>query len=169
MFLTGKKSIKQVFSDAATAIGKAWDKVKGEVKEPIKFVIQTVLDDGILGAFRKIGGLVGMKTGGWHVGLPKGWDTGGYTGPGAKMKPAGIVHADEFVVKKSSRCRFERDNPGALDYINKNGKLPGAAHGAIKGYAEGGKVGEPPKTKTVGSKIISWVLDAAAKKAQSAL
>ena len=43
------------------------------------------------------------------------------------MQPAGIVHADEFVIRKESRARIERDAPGLLNQLN--------------GYAAGGLVG----------------------------
>ncbi|MBR7191918.1 phage tail tape measure protein [Gordonia sp. SCSIO 19800] len=61
-----------------------------------------------------------------------GYSDGGYTGPGGKHQPAGIVHADEFVVKSESRAQLERTHPGWLDYMNRTGALPG--------YAEGGQV-----------------------------
>lgn len=64
--------------------------------------------------------------------LPKGWATGGYTGRGGKYEPAGIVHRDEFVVRKEARQRFERENPGFLDHVNRTGRAPG--------YAGGGRV-----------------------------
>jgi TP901 family phage tail tape measure protein len=57
---------------------------------------------------------------------------GGWTGPGGKYDEAGVVHADEFVVKKESRRRIERQAPGALDAMNATGRLPG--------YAAGGRV-----------------------------
>jgi TP901 family phage tail tape measure protein len=60
---------------------------------------------------------------------------GGWTGPGAKYQPAGTVHADEFVIQKASRQRFERNHPGDLAYLNKYGELPG--------YAGGGQVRWP--------------------------
>jgi TP901 family phage tail tape measure protein len=58
---------------------------------------------------------------------------GGWTGPGSMWQPAGVVHADEFVVKKPSRQRFESRHPGTLDHINATGELP-------PGYARGGQV-----------------------------
>jgi hypothetical protein len=58
---------------------------------------------------------------------------GGWTGPGSKYQPAGIVHADEFVIQKSARQKFERDHPGVLTAINQTGELP-------HGYAGGGQV-----------------------------
>jgi TP901 family phage tail tape measure protein len=56
---------------------------------------------------------------------------GGWTGPGSKYQPAGLVHADEFVIQKESRQRIERANPGALDYMNRQGRIPGYARGGI--------------------------------------
>lgn len=62
------------------------------------------------------------------------YDTGGWTGPGAKMQPAGVVHADEFVLRKEATNRLRsRFGLGFLDHMNRTGSVPG--------YAEGGLVG----------------------------
>ncbi|MFB9238679.1 phage tail tape measure protein [Plantactinospora siamensis] len=68
----------------------------------------------------------------------KGYSEGGWTGPGATMEPAGVVHADEFVIKKSSRQRIESAAPGLLDQMNATGQAPG--------YAGGGMVWPYPMT-----------------------
>lgn len=68
------------------------------------------------------------------AGVP-GHSEGGWTGPGGKYEPVGIVHGDEFVVQKSSRMRIERTQPGLLDYMNRYGEVPN-----LGGYAKGGKV-----------------------------
>ncbi|WP_186370527.1 phage tail tape measure protein [Enterobacter sp. DE0047] len=59
------------------------------------------------------------------------YDTGGYTGPGGKYEPAGIVHKDEFVFTKEATSALGVDNLYAL---MRN------AHG----YASGGIVGRAP-------------------------
>lgn len=59
-----------------------------------------------------------------------GFSEGGWTGPGSKFKPAGIVHAEEFVVRSEVVKR-----PGVramLEALNEG-----------RGYAEGGYVGLP--------------------------
>jgi tape measure domain-containing protein len=59
--------------------------------------------------------------------------TGGWTGPGSKFKPAGIVHANEFVL----RSEITRQ-PGVLQFmqaLNRDGLR------ALRGYASGGLVG----------------------------
>lgn len=63
------------------------------------------------------------------------FDRGGWTGPGPKMQEAGIVHADEFVVRKESRQRIEEQAPGLLDRMNQTGAVPKGY-----GYAGGGIV-----------------------------
>lgn len=69
----------------------------------------------------------GGTFGGGSVGNPLGYSEGGWTGPGSKHDPAGIVHAGEFVVKKSVV-----EQPGVRGFLeNLN----------TKGYANGGYVG----------------------------
>lgn len=67
-----------------------------------------------------LGGLVGVLTGGsggWAATVTKGFASGGYTGDGARMQPAGIVHKGEFVVNasatKQNRALLEAMNSGA--------------------------------------------------------
>jgi TP901 family phage tail tape measure protein len=60
-----------------------------------------------------------------------GFAGGGWTGPGAKYQPAGVVHADEFVVNKSARAPLENARPGGLDYMNRTGQWPGYAAGGM--------------------------------------
>lgn len=57
------------------------------------------------------------------------FDVGGWTGPGPKMQPAGIVHADEHVIRKESRHSLESARPGGLDYMNQTGRWPGYDRG----------------------------------------
>lgn len=72
---------------------------------------------GIFGAL--LGGLFGFSEGGW-------------TGPGTKHQPAGVVHADEFV--------FSKQATRALGVRN----LEAMHQAAKRGYAEGGLVAETP-------------------------
>ena len=61
-----------------------------------------------------------------------GFSEGGYTGPGGKFEPKGVVHGGEVVIRKEVV-----DQPGMKDYLiglNRSGK---------PGYASGGFVGSP--------------------------
>lgn len=76
---------------------------------------------GLFGSL--LGGLLGFAEGGW-------------TGPGGKHEPKGIVHGDEFVFSKSAVRKIGVAN---LDAMHR---------GALKGYAEGGFVGATPALRT---------------------
>lgn len=69
------------------------------------------------------------------------WATGGYTGPGGKFDPAGVVHAGEYVlrqevVKQAGMRAF-------LDSLNRKGVK------ALRGYSSGGAVTRIPRTGRV--------------------
>lgn len=61
-----------------------------------------------------------------------GFAGGGWTGPGGKFKPAGIVHAEEFV----TRSEVVRQ-PGALAFLARFNRV---GMQALRGYASGGLV-----------------------------
>ena len=67
---------------------------------------------------------------------PQGFADGGWTGPGSKYQPAGVVHADEYVHPK----RIVQE-PGALSFFEKV-RRSGFQNTIrrMRGYAEGGLV-----------------------------
>ena len=67
--------------------------------------------------------------------LGAGFSSGGWTGPGTKFQPAGIVHADEFV----HRQEVVRQ-PGALAFLTRFNQIGMAALKGWHGYAYGGLV-----------------------------
>ncbi|WP_429138967.1 phage tail length tape measure family protein [Aminobacter sp. BE110] len=66
------------------------------------------------------------------------WSGGGYTGPGGKYQPAGVVHKGEYVFDQASVRAA--GGPAALDTLRH----------AIRGYANGGYVGLSPRTARLG-------------------
>lgn len=126
-------SVPGKFEEAKNGIKSAWDKVKDVAKAPIRFVVNTVLNDGLISGFNTmVAWLPGVKELP-KISLPKGFARGGYTGPGSKYQEAGIVHADEFVIRKESQNSISRAMPGLLDAMNKYGAK-------ALGYASGGLV-----------------------------
>lgn len=77
------------------------------------------------------GGLFGSLLGGLF-----GFAEGGWTGPGSKYQPAGVVHADEYVFSKQAVRKIGVAN---LDAMHR---------GALKGYATGGFVASAPALRT---------------------
>ena len=119
------RTIPDAFRSAVDSIGRFWNSIVDVVKKPVKWVLQTVVNDGFIRNFNNLAGTFNIGK------IPEinlsGWATGGYTGRGGKYEPAGIVHRDEFVIRKEARQRFERENPGVLDHLNRTGELPAAA------------------------------------------
>ena len=114
--------VPTAFNQGVNAIKAFWDNLVNVVKQPVRWVLDVVVNQGFIRHFNNLAGTFGINK------LPEvslaGWATGGYTGRGRKYDVAGVVHRDEFVIRKESRQRFERENPGVLDYLNKTGTLP---------------------------------------------
>lgn len=121
-----KETIPKAFETGVSAIKRAWEKIQDVAKAPVRFVINTVINDGLIAGFNNIARPLGVKELG-RVALPAGFADGGYTGPGHKYKPAGIVHAGEYVFTKEQTQRAGVGNLAALA-------------GSLTGYARGGIV-----------------------------
>ncbi len=143
-----KQAIESLFGmggDALMSIVDGSAKAEDAVK---KLAIQLALaaaQAALLGS----GPLAGIFSGGGFVGGISGtamsavmggagglYDKGGYTGPGGKYQPAGVVHKGEYVFSKAA---VDRIGVGNLEAMHRN----------LKGYAEGGFVAPSvPKLKS---------------------
>lgn len=100
----------------------------------LREIAQMILKQMIFNAIKAASSAMGYSDGG----LVTGFATGGYTGAGGKYQPAGVVHKDEFVIRKESTSQ-----PGAKEFLwsfNQNGM---EALNKFKGYADGGLVDAP--------------------------
>jgi tape measure domain-containing protein len=85
-FKKGLSVLGDAFGTAVSAIKTAWDKIQDIVKAPIKFVIQTVLNGGLIKGFNWLS----EKVGGPHIDdIPLPFATGGVT-PG--WSPGRDIH-----------------------------------------------------------------------------
>ena len=69
-------AIGDAFDTMKDAVGKAWDGVKDKAKAPIRFVVETVVNDALIGNFNKLAGKLGVETLP-PVSLPYGFARGG--------------------------------------------------------------------------------------------
>ncbi|UEJ84016.1 tape measure protein [Brachybacterium halotolerans subsp. kimchii] len=132
-------NLKTGFKGLKKSILNAWDGIKSGMKKPINGIIN-IYREHIKTPFNSVinkilGGKAGKK---WNLPDMQPFATGGWTGPGSRLQPAGVVHADEFVVKKSSRRGIEKQAPGFLDQLNTHGARALTRMGM--GYASGGRV-----------------------------
>jgi|GEM_PF-3278602 len=124
-----RDKVAPAFKTGVDAVKRAWDGLIEVAKAPVRFVVNTVINDGLIGAFNSVAGWLKMdnlKI--QRVALPQGFATGGWTGPGSKFQPAGVVHADEFV--------FTKEQTRAAGV----GNLYALAATLDRGYAKGGYV-----------------------------
>lgn len=132
MFDRVTDGVKDAFTGLRDSVKKSWEKIRDTAKAPIKFVVQDIIRDGIVKKYNTVAGTFGVG----KIDEKKftvGWSSGGYTGPGSKYTPAGIVHADEYVIRKESQNDLRRKAPGLLDALNQHGAK-------ALGYAGGGLV-----------------------------
>ena len=119
-WVDGTKSASQAFKEFASSF--------------LREMAQMILKQMIFNAVKAASKYFGFADGG----LVTGFATGGYTGAGGKYQPAGVVHKDEFVIRKESTSQ-----PGAKEFLwsfNQNGM---EALNKFKGYAAGGLVDAP--------------------------
>ncbi|KQO87341.1 hypothetical protein ASF33_02405 [Methylobacterium sp. Leaf92] len=126
--------------DAATALSNAFGNAADRL-------IAKVMDSAISSAFGAMGGGSGGGIGGFLSGLfgggnatgatlysspaGPGFSTGGYTGAGGRLEPAGIVHKGEMVWSQADVARV--GGVGIAEAIRRG----------LPGYAAGGPVGAP--------------------------
>ncbi|AZS11714.1 tail length tape measure protein [Arthrobacter phage Maja] len=120
------KTIPKAFENGVGFIKTAWEKLQEIAKAPVRFVVNTVINDGLINGLNGIGGFLGLKPLP-RVALPAGFADGGYTGNGGKYEPKGVVHGGEFVFTKEQTSRAGVRNLYAMAK-------------ALTGYATGGFV-----------------------------
>jgi lambda family phage tail tape measure protein len=125
--LDGTKSVGQGFADMSKTIVRAMEEalIKAIIVAPLMRALNSMMGFGGLTLSGGIAGAVGPTSVG---GAPLTFAEGGYTGPGGKYTPAGVVHAGEFVFSQASVSRIGLSN---LDSLH-------------RGYAAGGPVTPMP-------------------------
>ncbi len=120
--------VKTAFENTVRNVTTIWAGIQDAVKSPVKFVVDVVLNNGLIGAFNTIAGFVGAKKID-PIKIP-GFDTGGYTGAGGKYQPAGVVHAGEVVWSQDDVRAW--GGPQRVDQMRQaRSNLPGYAGGGI--------------------------------------
>lgn len=103
----------------------AWESFRDVGLGVIKDLGRALLRSSIL---KLLMGAFGGGQSALYSGISMGFADGGYTGPGSKHQPAGVVHAGEYVFSAAS---VNRIGLGNLDRLH-------------RGYAEGGYVSRAP-------------------------
>lgn len=107
------KDVPAAFEKGVGFIKTAWEKLQEIAKVPVKFVIDTIINDGLINGMNTIGGFFNLPKIP-RLALPAGFADGGYTGNGGKHEPKGVVHGGEFVFTKEQTRRAGVRNLYAL-------------------------------------------------------
>jgi TP901 family phage tail tape measure protein len=127
--------IRNAFSNAVDGIGRIWAGLRNAAMAPVRFVVNTVYNKGIQEILSRIPGVPHPKD-------IQGFQGGGWTGPGGRDRPAGIVHADEHVWTKEEANRFPGGHRG-LERLRTRARMGLIREGEfadVPGYATGGRV-----------------------------
>lgn len=141
-----KDGITSRVTSAVKSVTKIWDGIKKAAKDPVRFVVETVINNGLLGAFRSVARKLGLTSlaDGMRVSLPRGFRTGGSTGNLPRNAVAGVVHGNEHVATAEEVAR----TPGGhRTWERIRGAIRGGSTGflsALPGYRSGGAVAPVP-------------------------
>lgn len=130
-FADGTKSAEEAFREFASTFFR--EIAQMILKQMIFNAISTAGKAGGGGWGGAIAGVIGSAFGG------KGYSSGGYTGAGGKYEPAGIVHKDEFVIRKEMTNQV-----GAKEFLSQFNQYGMQALKGLQGYSSGGLVGAVP-------------------------
>mgnify|MGYP000850795028 CR=1 FL=1 len=120
-----KDGVVSAFNVMKDGISNAWNAIKDIAATPVRFVVNTVAA-GIVNAYNK----VASKFGADQADVPHvDFAVGGYTGPGGRLEPAGVVHKGEVVWSQADVARW--GGPGVVEAMR-----------TWRGYDKGGFVGD---------------------------
>lgn len=159
-------AIKNAFTTMKDGIKTAWDAIKSTAMSPIRFVINTVVNDGIIKNFNKVAGTFGLKTiNEVSAGFKDGGVLPGYT-PGRDVHSfysPSLGRLDLSGGEAIMRPEWTRAVGGqaAVDEMNRRARMglafkDGGVFGAFKG---GGII--PDWMKNTAGDAIDWVKEKA--------
>lgn len=163
-------TIRTLFSNAMTAVGKIFDKIKGAISKPVKWVYDNVINKVLIGGINKIGGFVGLGGKNKQLIAPistkaLGAARGGII-PGHSTWRQGDDHlrpmrrGEGVSMSEVMRDKFERGRLLLMNRAARSGRKPAQVRAQLgEGFALGGLVGGSGRF----SKLATATLQAAQK------
>lgn len=144
--------LKDAFQKTKDGIGKAWNTLREIVAEPIRWVVNTVINDGLIGGYNKLKDFWGGKP---LDRIELGFKVGGYTGDGPADQVAGLVHKGEYVLPKSATQALIRERGmGFLESLRHYGAAAGGhshSPGTYCAHCAGAPAGHSTTASTAGA------------------
>lgn len=176
-FDSGKKGVAlfaDAFGKAKDAIKKAWDKVEGIAKKPVRFIIENVYNKGIVPTWNKVAKVFGAPT---IEKQPLGGFARGGVLPGQSSYRQGddqlvpLRQGEGIAVSEAMRDPYERKRLLAVNAAAMHGKSLRPFQG--EGFAKGGIFGWVKNTASKGVDLaksgVSWLKDGVKASAEAGL
>jgi tape measure domain-containing protein len=127
-----QNKIAPAFKAGVSAMETAWNRLKDVAKAPVKFVVNTIINSGIIDTYNKLAGVFGVGKVG-HVSLPKGFAAGGKFDTPTAIVGEGNTSRPEYVIPTDPRHR----NRALALYSELGTQLmaEGGILGKVKGFA----------------------------------
>lgn len=131
-----KDKVVPAFKGGVTAIGKAWDGIREAAKKPVKFVVDTILNNGLLAAYNKLAKTFNVKPDDVKITLPKGFAIGGAVrGPGTGTSDSIVARLSNDEHVWTAREVAAAGGHRAVEQMRQS------VLGGRAGFARGGAVG----------------------------
>ena len=153
--IDGAQGVWSFFGSMKDGVIELFNKMGRKLQEITSWIGKHVIDP-LVNAWNTVAKFTGQTAIKW-AGI--GFASGGWTGPGAKYKPAGVVHADEYVLRKEATNKL-RDRIGlkGLDHMNRTGELPDSERpGPMMGGRTSPIRGKAPADQGVWRQMITWL------------
>jgi len=155
------KYVVPPFKAGMELLGKAWDVLVDAAKVPVRFMVLTVLNDGLLAGYNKIAKFFKVKPDDVHIDLPAGFAVGGAVlGPGtatsdsilARLSNGEHVWTAEEVEAAGGHEQVLRLRKSVLAGMKLDGLLPGFKDGGWWNDTWG-------KAKDIGGAVLGGIKD----------
>lgn len=155
-----KKHVYPPFKEWMEKLGKVWDLFVEATKVPIKIVVNTLLNDGLLAGYNKIAKFFGVKPDDVKIDLPKGFAHGGAVwGPGTATSDSILARLSRgehvWTAKEVEAAGGHEAVLGLRRKVLQGMKLDGL----LPGFKGGGPVDWFNRAKKAAGNVIGGVKD----------
>lgn len=162
-----KGGVQWIFKQAVSGISKVWNGLQELAKKPIRFIIDTVLNKGLIAGFNWIAGKFDAPQIA-PIPMPKGFASGGFFDgrlpgpPSSKDNLLGYAKGGAFGLAGGEMVVNAKDTKRTLPllkHINDGGSVPGFADGGLIGTLKSGISKGFNAAKDFGSDALGFLKD----------